>query len=236
MNNFFKTTFGIAVLIISVGIFAGGILFYMLSGGFSGLDVLSPKNTDTESSIFVSQRVGIEFSAPERWGNIKSSVEPCSFPDKFAAEYEDRPCAHFFITAPDLEKNPLVMASQSKLFAEHGKKRTQYYGDLFSVARKKGINVGRFIQEYCINEAPLKSATRCEGKTSPNGVLYVKVHQEVLTENPERADKKALYYLIYHPEHEFDSIIMSSEFFSEDTPLNEIEAELDALVSSIKFI
>ncbi|MDX1535859.1 MAG: hypothetical protein R3346_03810 [Candidatus Spechtbacterales bacterium] len=243
-----KSKYEAPLAIVFTALLIGGVLFYLRGGDINFLfDAGNKKQENQEETqeeqiipegwqTHANTTLRVEFSYPPEWGPIEQKSEPCYFEEEggFSHIYNEQPCRHVFLLASGLENNPLILSSQSELFAQFGQKRDQYFGDLVTVARRQDIETREFISVYCLEEAASKRGESCETETYPNGVVITKSVQGPIIENEENKAKTIVYYIIYRPNSPYDNIIFSTEFLPEDMPFTEQEEVMDTIVSTLK--
>lgn len=235
-----NSKYKIPFLIIFSALLIGGVLFYF----GTGKNVPDGDTQDTEKEAIIPEgwvahsdsTLRIEFHHPPEWGPIERRTEPCLIDGQYHPAKDGQPCRHVFFLAKGLEEGPLVLSSESMLFAEYMQERSQYFGDLISVVRKQNINVREFISTYCQKEAGAKGGERCETEAYPNGVIITKSVQGPIIPNDNNKDKKIAYYIIYRPNSPYDHLIFSTEFLPDSMPLEESEKIMDDIAATLRFL
>lgn len=171
-------------------------------------------NADVYTPIFQSSKGGFAFTYPISWGPLSIAVEPGMQEGKdWDPKYPD--CEVEFVTnfqGIDVGGIAVVAGNTDATCQTLG--RGGFWGDA-----TRNLRTDEDVENYC------KQFDTCGSFTNAHGIKIWKGHWDVgpyaFTDNLRNVDE----YIIRHPGHTFDTIIISNERF--------VEAGLDALNDQI---
>lgn len=210
----------------------------------------------TNWKTYTNKELGIQFNYPPEWGELVKQEEPCLVDTGGTREYQGQPCIHVSLSKPadaGLGRQ-IFLASQSKMFAKHGPGRGAYFGDTFTIAEQEGIDQQEFVEKYCTIITDYQSAiitglwhkrnskyNRCGVQRNTDGILYAKSFEAapkdlIAEEKDNPPPVYYIYYLVYHPDHPFPGVILSTDRFSSPESVADQEKIFDQILSTFKFL
>lgn len=179
-----------------------------------------------------NEELGVQFNYPSAWGKLVEGEESCLLLGGSERAYLGEPCVHISISTSDSSGKLIFLAAQSSHFADYGPGRGAYFGDLFSLAKKGGVDEEEFVNTYC----EINDTVRCSVGQNSNGILYAKSLELVQALRPQGDESRATYYFLHHPDSVFPGIILSTEGFEGTSFESTAEEVLDQIFSTFEFI
>jgi len=170
---------------------------------------------------YTDQELGISFRYPTEWGDIKKERNTDCW------QGAPRPCVHILLTLPKVHDNNILLGSGNLSYINNVVGKGAYFGHRIGKAFRYGTSFEKFARDYCTTN----ESERCETKTNQYGLLYTKS----LETNYDTLEGLALYYFVYHPNHQFEGITLSNERFLNTEFSESSEKNLDQILSTFKF-
>lgn len=191
----------------------------------SPFDVTHESTTSGETAnwkTYTHDELGITFSYPSEWGDIKEEKDNDCWPGA------PQPCVHIFLTPSKISKDSVLLGSGNNSYIYNVVGKGAYFGHRIGKAYRYGTPFEKFVKEYCTSNR--EESKHCETKINQNGILYTKS----LETNYDTLEGLALYYYVYHPNHQFQGMTLSNEGFL-NTPFEKnSEKALDQILSTFK--